>query len=270
MKGNTGKHERRRAAAKEEPSPVTALRDLLAISFAADVAAVAPMVCDVLSDEMAAESNRVKLKAQKGALAALDGHGGALALDVARAYRDRFDGRLFGADPMAQTQPIDDLSIMDDSKLKRVVALDGCAARLREQCGAEIFQLTARLCEMVGRASLTDSGNPLLPRLFCRCLTQGLKDLGLNGDQRFEAFKAFSPALLHIVPDLYVQANELLIERGILANFKSEYGRPVARTPAPVRAKEPRMEIPSDPREMAALLERLLRGGGRERSALAL
>jgi len=219
---------------------------------------------------MRAESDRLKLRSQKGALQALDGHGGALALDVARAYRDRFDQRLFGADPMSQTQPIDDLSIMDDSKLKRVVALDGCAARLREQCGAEIFQLTARLCEMVGRASLTDSGNPLLPRLFCRCLMQGLKELGLNGDQRFEAFMAFSPALLHIVPDLYVQANALLVERGILADFKSTYGRPVAQAPARPRAKEPRMEIPSDPREMAALLERLLKGGGRERVALAL
>ena len=270
MKGNTGKHEGRRAAAKDEPSPVTALRDLLAISFAADVAAIAPMVCDVLRDAMRVESDRLKLRSQKGALQALDGHGGGLALDVARAYRDRFDERLFGTDPMSQTQPIDDLSIMDDSKLKRVVALDGCAARLREQCGAEIFQLTARLCEMVGRASLTDSGNPLLPRLFCRCLMQGLKELGLNGDQRFEAFMAFSPALLHIVPDLYVQANGLLVERGILADFKSTYGRPVAQAPARPRAKEPRMEIPSDPREMAALLERLLKGGGRERVALAL
>ena len=270
MKRHIGKHDGRRAAAKVEPSPVTALRDLLATSFAADIAAVTPMVCDVLRDAMGAESDRLKLRAQKAALQALEGHGGALALDVARAYRDRFDARLFGADPMAQTQPIDDLSIMDDSKLKRVVALDNCAARLREQCGTEIFQLTARLCEMVGRPSLTDSGNPLLPRLFCRCLMQGLKELGLNGDQRFEAFMAFSPALLHIVPDLYADANELLIERGILANFKSEYGRPVTRTPAPVRAKEPPIKVPTDPKELAALLEHLLKGGGRERSALAL
>jgi len=100
MKGNTGKHEGRRAAAKDEPSPVTALRDLLAISFAADVAAIAPMVCDVLRDAMRAESDRLKLRSQKGALQALDGHGGGLALDVARAYRDRFDERLFGTDPM--------------------------------------------------------------------------------------------------------------------------------------------------------------------------
>ncbi len=270
MKRVIGKHDARRAAAKEEPSPITALRDLLAISLAADVAAVAPMVCDVLRDQAIVEKNPARRKAQRLALQQIEGQGGALALDVARAYRERFTTRLTQQDPMARTQPIDDLSIMDDSKLQRVMALDSCAARLREQCAIEIFHLSARLSEMLGRPSLADSGNPILPRLFCRCLTQGFKDLGMRGEQRFEAFMAFSPALLHIVPDLYSHANALLVERNVLANFSAQYGRPVTRTTA--RAPEPKMQIPKDPKALAELLERLLAGsnGGRGRTSLAL
>lgn len=268
MKRHIGKHDARRAAAKDEPSPVTALRDLLATSFAADIAAVAPMVCDVLRDEMASEAKPARRKAQKGALHAIEGHGGALALDVARAYRQRFDKRLFGSGSKAYTLSFDDTtSIMDDSKLQRVMAMDNCAARLREQSTIEIYQLSTRLGEMVGKPAFDDSSNPLMPRVFCSCLVQGLKALGLRGDERFEAFMAFSPALLHIIPDLYAHANELLVQRGVLATFKAEYGKPVTKPAA--RAATPKVEIPTDPKEMAALLERLLRGQGRAQPVAA-
>ena len=50
MSTSRAKHLARRTAARAEPSPITGLRDMLATALAADVAAVTPMVCDIMRD----------------------------------------------------------------------------------------------------------------------------------------------------------------------------------------------------------------------------
>ena len=92
---------------------MTALRDMLATAFAADIAAVTPEVCEVLHF----------------------------------AVRARFDAKLAArVARFARTSgvPMDDLSPLDDAAPQVGIALDQCAARLREQASAELFQLSAR------------------------------------------------------------------------------------------------------------------------------
>jgi hypothetical protein len=168
---------------------------------------------------------------------------------------------------MAKTSrfSLDQMTLVDDAALRLEIALDQCAARLREQTSAEVFQLTARVCEMLGRESLAEAENPILPRLFVRALAESLASLGLDPEAKLCVFKAFGPALLHIAPDLYAHANGLLADRGVLVEFTAQYGRPV-RHAAPPRAPKPEPRV-AEGSALASLLERLLdgeraRGGG--------
>jgi Protein of unknown function (DUF1631) len=99
-----------------------------------------------------------------------------------------------------------------------------------------------------------------VPRVFARALVEALGQMGFDNGQRLAIFKAFGPALLHIAPDLYAHANMLLVERGVLADFKAAYGRPVNReaSSSPKKAAKP---IPADETTLASILERLLKGG---------
>lgn len=256
---HTGNHTARRTAAKSEPSPITALRDMLATAFAADVAAVTPEICEILRVEITAEPSPAKRDVLRHALVVLARQTGDLSLAVIAEVRGRFDAKLAQGDPFAKTptSSLDQLSPMDDMALKMGLALDHCSARLREQTSAEVFQLTARLCEMLGRESMEDAQNPVLPRLFARSLLEALGKLGFDPEAKLALFKSYGPALLHIAPDLYLHANTLLAERGILSDFTAKYGRPVVHpSPAP-RAAQP---LPVDPTVLASILDRLLSG----------
>jgi hypothetical protein len=151
---------------------------------------------------------------------------------------------------------MDDLTLVDDAALQVELALDHCAARLREQSSAEVFQLSARMCEILGVESISDSANPILPRVFARALLESIAKLGLHDEAKLLVFKAYGPALLHIAPDLYRHANSLLEDLGVLPGFKDRYGTPSQPARAPQRP-EPAMP---DERVLKSLLERLLNG----------
>ncbi|HEX7560223.1 MAG TPA: DUF1631 family protein, partial [Usitatibacter sp.] len=130
-----------------------------------------------------------------------------------------------------------------------------CAARLKEQSGADLFQVTARIAAMLDKPSLDEGDNPIAPLELARSLMQALARLDLHAKQRLIVLKAFDPALLCIVPDLYRHANGLLAEVGVLPEFKAQYGRPVTRPAQPARANPV-----LDEGALAAILDRLLNG----------
>lgn len=259
MKNRTGDHLARRSAAKAEPSPITALRDMLASAFAADISAVTPEVCEVLRDGTHAEANRARRDLLRNALVVLARQSGALSLALTGELRARFDAKLMPDEsPLARTTGLcaDDLSPVDDATLKLGLALDQCASRLREQTSAEVSQLTARLCEMLEIESLADDDNPVLPRVFARSLLEAIGKLGFDDEAKLAVFKAYGPVLLHIAPDLYGHANSLLAELGMQPGFKAQHGTPLKSRPA-----APMHPPVADEKALAAaILERLLNG----------
>jgi hypothetical protein len=257
---HTGHHQARRNAAKAEPSPLTALRDMLATAFAADVAAVTPEICEMLRAGIATEASPAKRDVLRHALVVLARQTGGLSLAIINEVRARFDAKITpGGEAFTRTSSfsLDELSLVEDVALKTELALDQCSARLREQTSGEVFQLTARVCAMLGRESLDDAANPILPRIFARSLLDALGKLGFDAEARLALFKSYGPALLHIAPDLYLHANTLLAELGVLGDFTAKYGRPVVR-PSPVLAAAPRSSI--DPKALASILDRLMSG----------
>lgn len=251
----------RRAAARVEPSPLTALRDMLATAFAADVHAVTPEVCEMLRSEMQAEASPSRRGELRNVLVILARQAGELRLAIIEGVRMRFDAKVVpGRDEFSATSGLrhGDLSLLNDASLQAEIALDNCAARLREQCSPEIFQLSARLCELLGVESIADAANPILPRVFARVLLEATASLGLHPSANLMAFKAYGPALMHIAPDLYRHANGLLEELDVLPGFRAHYGRPRNPQAAGMRVP-PRAGAPGEG-AVASLLDRLMDG----------
>jgi hypothetical protein len=254
---NTGNHIARRIAASAEPSPLTGLRDMLATAFAADIAAVTPTVCDVLRDQIRVTSAPAQRDFIRTALVILARQSGDLALGVAQEFRSRFDATLLSASrPKENRAAASGLSLMDETHVDIDIALARCASRLKEQAGADMFQATARIAALLDKPALDEAENPIIPLELASALMQALARLDLHEKQRLIVFKAFDPALLHIVPDLYQHANGLLAEIGVLPEFKAQYGRPVvSRT-----VQSPRANAALDEGALAAILDRLLNG----------
>jgi hypothetical protein len=145
---------------------------------------------------------------------------------------------------------------MEEAHVDLDIALAQCAARLREQAGAEVFQVTARIAAMLDKPALEEAENPIAPQELTRTLMQALARLDLSLQQRLIAFKAFDPALLCIVPDLYQHANALLADLGVLPEFKAQYGHPVVSR----ATVQPRADAVLDAGALAAILDRLLSG----------
>ncbi len=229
---------------------------MLATAFAADIAAVTPMVCDVLRDEIHVTSAPAQRDFIRTALVILARQSGDLAVRVAQEFRSRFDATLLFASKPKDHSPGAGLSLTDETHVDVDIALAQCAARLKEQAGADLFQVTARIAAMLDKPALDEAENPIAPLELARALMQALAGMDFHQKQRLIAFKAFAPALLCIVPDLYRHANGLLAEAGVLPEFKAQNGRPII--PRPVQP--PRANAVVDEGTPAAILDRLLNG----------
>jgi hypothetical protein len=184
---------------------------MIATAFAADIAAVTPMVCDVLRDEIHATAAPRLRDVIRTALVILARHSEDLATGVAQETRSRFDATLLPASRSNGDGPSPlERSLMNEAHVDLETALAHCAARLIEQAGAEVLQVTARIAALLGKPSLEDAKNPIAPLELARALMQALARIDLTDQQRLIVFKAFDPALLCIVPDLYQHANALL------------------------------------------------------------
>jgi hypothetical protein len=250
------------AADKAEPSPVTALRDMFAECFASEVAAVAPLVCEILEDQYARSADPEERKIVRRAIDLLSGGALKLSCEIARNVRRHFDTKLAPPpDSLTRTWRfnLDSLTLMEEKHLQEGIALNVCVTRLKEQSDAELFALTERVRELLGCEHLPEAENPVFPRILGRALLDVLGGSGCDEATKLAIFRAFGPMLLNIAPDIYAQANTMLAERGILAEFKTaRFGAPVLRPSRPAAQKTHSIDAPA----LAELRDRLLSGSG--------
>ncbi len=250
------------AADKAEPSPITALRDMFAECFASEIAAVAPLVCEILEDQYARSADPEERKIVRRAIDLLSGGALKLSCEIARNVRRHFDTKLAPPpDSLTRTGRFnpDSLTLMEEKHLQEEIELNACVTRLKEQSDAELFALTERLRTLLGREQLPERENPVFPRILGRALLDVLGGSGCDEATKLAIFRAFGPMLLNIAPDIYAQANAMLAERGILAEFKAaRFGAPVLRPSRPAVQKAQTMDAAA----LGELLERLLTGPG--------
>lgn len=207
MSNATKKMPSAKAAARAEPSPLTAVRDVLAEYFSAEVMTSVPLVIDVLEDQCRAIAHPGQRLDYRYAIAALFGKSPALKNALARNVRRRFDAEIDGRnDCDAVRRP-------GEPYWRHQELIDQCTARLRDQCRTEFNALTNRIGELLDRPLERDRANPVHPRLLVSAFHEAVTVVDARPEISAILFKAYGPILLGIAPDVYVQANQMLAER---------------------------------------------------------
>lgn len=102
---------------------------------------------------------------------------------------------------------------------ERNVAVEAMVNKVLNQDGFALDQLTARLSTLLGR-SLMEQHNPIGPTMLCGYFLQAWRNLGVEIKVKLIMLKLFDRYVLSEAGQLYVQANQLLIATGVLADLQ--------------------------------------------------
>ncbi len=132
---------------------------------------------------------------------------------------------------------MDDLALVEEEELEENVALDSMARRVRDGCEKQLRIFNHRLEHILeGREEFSERNNPLDPRQIVVCFSDELEKLELDIRTRLVVLKLFERMVLAEVGYIVTEANQCLIEAGILPDLEAPPIKP-KRQPGEVRTE---------------------------------
>jgi hypothetical protein len=122
----------------------------------------------------------------------------------------------------------DSLSLVQNDALEESVALESMVAKVMSRDATALSHLTTRVNAMVSR-KLDDKSNPLGPTCLCAFFLDACSDLGVEIRVKLIILKLYEKYVLSGLDQLYGEANQALIEAGVLPELQSA---PVRRNPS--------------------------------------
>lgn len=122
--------------------------------------------------------------------------------------------------PQLGNVSFENLSLVQDDVLEESVALDAMVSRVLSRDGAALGHLTTRLNAVISK-KLDDKTNPLGPRLLCEQFLAACEGLGVEIRVKLIILKLFEKHVLGDLDQLYADANQQLVEAGVLPELKS-------------------------------------------------
>jgi hypothetical protein len=121
---------------------------------------------------------------------------------------------------LAAPMSYDKLALVHNDDLERTVAVDAMVSKVLSRDGMALSQLTTRLNTLIPK-TLSDETNPMGPALLCDFFLQAGRNLGAEIKVKLIIFKLFEKYVLADADQLYADANQLLIDNGILPELKA-------------------------------------------------
>lgn len=122
--------------------------------------------------------------------------------------------------PQLGNVSFESLSLVQDDALEESVALDAMVSRVMSRDGTALGHLTTRLNAVISK-KLEDKTNPLGPRLLCEQFLAACEGLGVEIRVKLIILKLFEKHVLGDLDQLYADANQQLVETGVLPELKS-------------------------------------------------
>lgn len=108
------------------------------------------------------------------------------------------------------------LSLMQDDELEEAVAVRGMVSKATNQNAESLAALTQRAAHLIPSKTVTDTNNPLGPQRLCEAFSYACNLLALDIRAKLVVYKLFERYVLGNIDELYDEANQLLIEKGVL------------------------------------------------------
>nr|WP_312508505.1 DUF1631 domain-containing protein [Pseudomonas luteola] len=138
-------------------------------------------------------------------------------------YFERFAG-LNQADTAKNTAQLDaisfeDLSLVQNDQLEESVALDTMVTKAVTRNALALGHLSIRFNTQLSR-TLDENSNPLAPRPLCEAFLDACRGLGVEIKVKLIILKLFERFVLNGLDRVYAEANQQLIDAGILPHLK--------------------------------------------------
>jgi len=133
-----------------------------------------------------------------------------------------------GQPPQLTSVSLEGLSLMQNDELEESVAVDAMVAKVLSRDAQSLHHLTTRINTLISK-KIDDTGNPLGPRPVCESFVAACADLGVDIRIKLIIYKLFEKYVLSEVGQLYAEANQILVQAGVLPELKS--APPAARPP---------------------------------------
>ncbi len=135
-----------------------------------------------------------------------------------------------------QVSSEEELSLVQDTELEKSMALSSMIARARAEASESLYQLNQRLDFLIKHATVDENNNPLDPAQLCQAFVASTDAVDLDIKARVVLFKQFELMLVSELPGICVNANQQLIDAGILPTISRTAKTTQASAPVPAAA----------------------------------
>nr|WP_024306910.1 DUF1631 domain-containing protein [Pseudomonas sp. P818] len=138
--------------------------------------------------------------------------------------------------PALDAVSFDSLSLVQNDELEETVALDAMVAKVMSRDAMALGHLTTRLNAVISK-KLDDKSNPLGPTLLSEYFLDACSGLGVEIKVKLIILKLFEKYVLGSCDILYAEANQALVNAGVLPELKSVPPRRQQRSAASAYAQ---------------------------------
>lgn len=113
----------------------------------------------------------------------------------------------------------DKLSLVDHDYLEAIIAMEGMVTQARNSDKQQYVSFTTRLDSIFPNLTIDETNNPLDPEQIGDCFNESIRPLGLKAHYLLTIYREFNKAVFHNLETVMAEANEVLIELGIMPNL---------------------------------------------------
>lgn len=144
--------------------------------------------------------------------------------------------------PKEEVVDFETLSLIEEEAWDTMVAIDGMVAAARNQQLQSLIALNTRLSSLVPDSRIDESTNPLDPGQIASAFTDAIKPLGLDAPNTIILYRGFNKGVLKQLDVVLQDANQTLIDNGIIPNLSVEGAQQRQPSSRAARSREPEGE----------------------------
>ncbi len=158
------------------------------------------------------------------------------------------------------------LSLVDKDEFEEFLSVSEVVSDLEAKFKKPLFELNQRF-SFLARREIDDDSNPLAPALICNAFAEAMKGVSFDRQISDVVYKTLRRTIEPELERLYDQANNLLIEKGVLPKIDHDTKLGIRRTPDdsraptsapnPLEASKAGLKVTTPPANLADTMNRL-------------
>ncbi len=140
--------------------------------------------------------------------------------EIDRQYDELGSSYSGASDPRSHELTASSLTLIENDQLEQKVAISGMVSKARAKCQEELYHLNCRFDYLINHKQINEKNNPLDPEQICLAFSKASGILELDIKARIILLKQFDRFVIAKLPNVYAQANQMLINAGVLPKIQ--------------------------------------------------